>query len=232
MQDKNHYIPLSTDIKDIGELPLTTRNKLLLNGYMTLSNVVHATEEELRDRIGLSYTQDTKALLKRLGLKFKKGLTPAQKKAVEKTNSAERGRQKRKEKAKRLKLIEKLDRVFSLYIRLRDAFPHSGTTLCISCGRPHHWTKVDNGHYMSRRYMSTRFDPMNCHAQCKACNIFNQGNIQMYRKSLVRMYGEQEVNKLEARARVLKKNWSEYELEQHIKYYTALVEKLKAEKGL
>ena len=85
---------------------------------------------------------------------------------------------------------------------------------------------------MSRRYLSTRFDEMNCNAQCVACNIFNQGNIQMYRQNLIKKIGEKNVDYLEYKAKGITKKWSCFELEQLIKYYSVLVKKLSEEKGL
>ena len=85
---------------------------------------------------------------------------------------------------------------------------------------------------MSRRYMSTRFDENNCRPQCVACNIFNQGNIQMYRIGLVNQIGEKTVNLVEVKARTSTKRYSDFEYKELIKYYTLLVKKLKAYKGL
>ena len=83
---------------------------------------------------------------------------------------------------------------------------------------------------MSRRYMSTRFSEDNCRPQCVACNIFNQGNIQMYRRTLIKQIGEARVDIIEARARTEKKNWSLFEYQQAIEYYTKEVERLAKEK--
>lgn len=85
---------------------------------------------------------------------------------------------------------------------------------------------------MSRRYMSTRFDENNCRPQCVACNIFNQGNIQMYRIGLINQIGEQAVNLVEVKARTSIKRYSDFEYKELIKYYTILVNKIKKEKGL
>ena len=85
---------------------------------------------------------------------------------------------------------------------------------------------------MSRRYLSTRFDEMNCNAQCVACNIFNQGNIQMYRQNLIKKIGEKNVDYLEYKAKGVTVHYSDFELEQLIKYYTVLVKKLSEEKGI
>lgn len=138
---------------------------------------------------------------------------------------------KKKKKTEKRKLIEKLDAVFSQYIRLRDASPKSGLVRCISCGSVHHWTKIQNGHYESRANMATRWSEANCHPQCVACNVMMHGNILAYRRAMVKMYGENAVNQIEVLAHTTKQ-WSTWELEEMIKYYTALRDKLKADKGL
>lgn len=79
--------------------------------------------------------------------------------------------------------------------------------------------------------MSTRFDEMNCNAQCRHCNRFMEGNIQNYRKGLIAKYGEQRVILLEAKQGISRK-FSDFEYEQLIKYYKVLNKKLRKEKGV
>lgn len=127
--------------------------------------------------------------------------------------------------------VKKLDEVFSKYIRLKYALPN-GMCQCISCGVFKPWKEIQNGHYMSRRYMSTRFDEDNCRPQCVACNIFNQGNAQMYRRGLIAQIGEQRVDMVEYRSKNTTKHYTDFEYKELIKYYSALVGKIKQEKGL
>ena len=68
-------------------------------------------------------------------------------------------------------LRDRLDTVFSKYIRLRDAMP-SGTFRCISCGKIKTLDQADAGHYFSRVHMNTRFDEDNVHDECRYCNRF------------------------------------------------------------
>jgi len=84
-------------------------------------------------------------------------------------------------KPKRKNLIKKLDTVFSKYIRQRDADPE-GYCRCATCGEVHHWTKIQAGHFISRKHYSTRWDEENVHAQCVACNVFRYG--EQYKFSL------------------------------------------------
>lgn len=127
------------------------------------------------------------------------------------------------------KLIKELDAWFSRYIRLKYS-DSRGYCRCISCGKVYFWKEIQNGHYMSRRYMSTRFSEDNCRPQGVECNIFNQGAIQMYRRALIKEIGEQRVDLIEVRARQENKNWSLFELKQLIEYYKKEVEKLLDEK--
>lgn len=129
------------------------------------------------------------------------------------------------------KLREKLDAVFSRYIRLKYS-DDKGYCRCISCGKVFYWKNIQNGHYMSRRHMSTRFSEDNCRPQCVACNIFNQGNIQMYRRALIRQIGEQRVDWVEACARQTNKSWSLFEYQKMIEYYQKEVEKLANDKNI
>ena len=84
---------------------------------------------------------------------------------------------------------------FQKYIRMRDSY-NGGN--CISCGKHIDWNNdCDAGHYISRRFKETLFDESNCHAQCKHCNQWLNGNIIEYRKNLINKIGEDSVNELE-----------------------------------
>lgn len=128
-------------------------------------------------------------------------------------------------------LKKKLDDIFSKYIRLKYAMPN-GMCQCISCNRFKPWKEIQNGHYMSRRYMSTRYDEDNCRPQCVACNIFNQGNAQMFRRGLVAQIGQQRVDMVEYRARNDTRRYTDFEYNALIKHYSERVKELRKEKGL
>lgn len=127
-------------------------------------------------------------------------------------------------------LVDRLDTVFSRYIRLRDAMP-TGMFRCISCGKIKPIEQADCGHFHSRTHMSTRFDEDNCHAECRYCNRFSADHIIGYRENLIKKIGEQRFKLLDIKAHETKK-WSHFELEQLAKYYRALVQKLQKEKGI
>lgn len=136
-------------------------------------------------------------------------------------------------KAKRLtvpKLKEKLDRVFSHYIRLRDS-NKDGYCRCISCGTIVFWKEIQNGHYVNRGHMGTRFDEKNCNAQCIRCNMFDEGNNIGYTRGLINKYGIRVISELEAKKHSISK-LTPFEYETLIEHYSVEVKRLKAEKGL
>ena len=66
--------------------------------------------------------------------------------------------------SKNIKLAKaKADKYFSLFIRERDK--DKG---CVTCGK--FTDNKDCGHFLSRRFESTRFDEKNAHGQCQKCN--------------------------------------------------------------
>lgn len=130
-------------------------------------------------------------------------------------------------RASRSTLMDKADRAFSLFIRTRDSQEYEGKFFrCISCGRVLSIDQADCGHYVNRQHMSLRFSEMNCHAQCRKCNRFMEGNIQDYRKELIKKLGEVKVLLLEATKNVDNKI-SNFELELLAKHYKKEVKKFK-----
>ena len=81
------------------------------------------------------------------------------------------------------------DRWFSRYIRLRDA-TESGYVRCCTSGKLMHWKNCDAGHFMSRRFQSTRYDERNCHPQSKQENRFLNGNQIDHQKYINERYGD------------------------------------------
>jgi hypothetical protein len=121
--------------------------------------------------------------------------------------------------------MDKADGAFSLFIRTRDSQSYEGKSFrCISCGRVLPIEQADCGHYVNRQHMSLRFSVLNCHAQCRKCNRFMEGNIQDYRKGLIEKIGEAKVLLLEATKHITNKI-SNFELELLTKHYRAETKK-------
>lgn len=140
-------------------------------------------------------------------------------------------KKKMSSKSEHQKLVSQLDRCFSQYIRLRDSFVANGELFfrCISCGKIKSYDEADCGHYINRGHMSTRFDEDNCHAQCRFCNRFDEGNIYNYRERLINKIGLSRVLLLESKKNQTYK-LSDFELKALISHYKAEVKRLKEEK--
>ena len=88
-----------------------------------------------------------------------------------------------KKKKTTSKLKKDLDKWFSKYIRLRRA-SINGITECFTCGKKDHWKRMQAGHFMSRRHLTTRWNELNVQVQCVKCNMFNQGEQYKFGKLL------------------------------------------------
>lgn len=136
-------------------------------------------------------------------------------------------------KSKRLTipvLQQRLDQVFSEYIRLRDA-NDNGFCKCITCGSMWRWTALHNGHYIDRRHIGARYDERNCNSQCPRCNIGLRGNLEKYKRAIIDKHGVKVLEELESTKRSIEK-WTTLEYQDKISYYKSEVKRLKKEKGL
>ena len=134
----------------------------------------------------------------------------------------------RRAKTERGSLIERLDTMFSLYIRLRDAMT-GGRTRCISCGRVLPFEQMQCGHYYTRHNMSVRWDERNANAECAFDNCYNDNHLEGYRANLIAKIGQESFDALRVRSNQARK-WSDEELRGMIRHYTAEVKRLSKEK--
>ena len=109
-------------------------------------------------------------------------------------------------------LKKELDLVFGKWVKQRE-------NKCIVCGST---SNLQAGHFMSRRYNNTRYDPDNVHSECLKCNCFDPNSILEYRRQIINLYGEGYDKVLEERAHVIRK-FTVQELEELIKYYKELL---------
>ena len=78
---------------------------------------------------------------------------------------------------------------FNAYIRSRDAGER-----CISCDS----IVEQAGHFYSGgHYSALKFNEDNVNGQCKRCNYFLSGNLNEYRKRLIKKIGEERLRKLD-----------------------------------
>lgn len=137
---------------------------------------------------------------------------------------------KNKVHKKKRDLVKKLDRIFSLYIRLRDAMPN-GYTKCISCGKIKSFKDMDCGHFFSRRHMATRFDEDNAHSECAYCNRFRSDHLVDYQINLIRKIGQNRYEKLKIKANT-SCHFLDCELEGMISYYIMKIKEISTQKDI
>jgi len=126
---------------------------------------------------------------------------------------------KTSKKPTRTKLVKKLDTVFSQYIRLSHS-DKRGFCKCITCGREYHWKKIQAGHFMSRKHMSTRWSEDNVKPQCYGCNCMQQGRQFEFSKQI----GEKISNEMYEKSRQITK-FTIDELQDMISHYSEQVKK-------
>ncbi len=122
------------------------------------------------------------------------------------------------------KLKKKLDALVSEFVRRRGA-DDQGMSKCVSCGRVEAWSALQNGHYVSRSHLNTRWDLRNCHVQCVACNVFKNGNYPAYTLYLLDCYGEKWLQKLVNDGAKIRK-WTIQDLQNEIEKFKSLISQL------
>lgn len=132
-------------------------------------------------------------------------------------------------KSEKSKLVEKLDAVFSEFIRLRDSDEH-GQVICITCDAEFHWRETDCGHYQDRDHMTTRWDETNCNGQCLECNRYNPVAKTWFAVKIDDRYGKGTSDKLDKLAKSTVQ-WEDHELKKMYDYFRDQVKILKEQKG-
>lgn len=123
---------------------------------------------------------------------------------------------KKQKKLSISKLKKELDRVFSIYIRTKYT-NYQGYVQCYTCPKLMLFKESQNGHFVPRQYLATRFDERNCRPQCYACNMLYNGQPSTFALKL-----EQEtpgiVQELD-RLRHVTIKWYPYDYQEKIDFY-------------
>jgi len=82
-----------------------------------------------------------------------------------------------------------LDFVVSRYIRMLYADSKNGFVQCFTCPTIKHFSLMQNGHFIPRSNMATRWFVKNLRPQCPNCNEGKHGNLEIFAERL-----EQEEN--------------------------------------
>jgi len=81
-------------------------------------------------------------------------------------------------------LKKKLDAVFSQYIRHKYA--RDGMVACYTCTTVKPIASMQNGHWIPRNVLATRFNEENCRPQCVGCNMFQKGKPDVFAVNLMK----------------------------------------------
>ena len=134
-------------------------------------------------------------------------------------------------KSKNLSKAKKTaDKWFSRYVRVRDS-DSKGFARCITCGKVKEWKAMDCGHFQSRRYLLTRYEEQNAHAQCQECNHWNSGEQYKHGIEIDARYGKGAAKELEKTARGMQKLTKEDVMEL-AREFKKMAEDIAKEKGL
>lgn len=116
------------------------------------------------------------------------------------------------------KLKKLADANFSRFVRQKYA-NQEGEVTCYTCPYTNHWKKLQNGHFVSRFYLNTRYDERNCRPQCYTCNMFRNGMAPHFAERLIKEYGPGIIDELFTDARKLAPNFD----------FQAIIDKYKGE---
>lgn len=121
------------------------------------------------------------------------------------------------------------DKWFGRYIRLRDT-DEDGYGQCISCSAWKPYSELDCGHFVNRGRMSLRYNEVNCNAQCRDCNRFDEGNNVGYVRGMLKKWGQDAVDLLESKKRQIRR-YAGWEYTEIAKYYRRQVKALYEQKS-
>jgi hypothetical protein len=124
----------------------------------------------------------------------------------------------------RARLITKLDKVFSEYIRARDF------NVCFTCGKSKHQAVIQCGHLITRARHATRWSEENAHAQCAGCNFKHEHSPEVFTLKYIHAHGKKAYEKL------VEKSWSKtkftiQDLRDILEYYKIKLEEIDNEKN-
>lgn len=120
---------------------------------------------------------------------------------------------------------ETLDEVFSQYIRLLYSTTSRTMCRCYTCPKLKSIKRIQNGHFISRTYLATRWDESNCRPQCVGCNMYGGGRTLDFEENLIDEIGEEAVNELKKRRHTIVKLDDAW-YEAKILHYKTLVKKM------
>lgn len=102
---------------------------------------------------------------------------------IDSTNKRISKHEEQEENESMQNLIADLDIIFSQYIRLKYA-DDKGYISCYTSGVRLYWLFAQNGHFISRKNLSTRWLEQNCRPQSEHDNCMLNGNLEVFKANL------------------------------------------------
>lgn len=136
----------------------------------------------------------------------RQSIKKASKELKNKLKNKDKNKKPKVKKISAKKEKERLDMIFSIYIRLKGCLDTTNTTeigKCFTCGRTYTFYELQNGHFISRKSLHTRFDEDNCKIQCSGCNVFKSGNYIEYTTRMIDKHGREFVERLKEKSKEL-----------------------------
>lgn len=94
----------------------------------------------------------------------------------------------------------------NLLWKLTSKYVRTIESNCYTCGKFLPYEDRQAGHYWSvGGHQSTRYDLMNIHTQCCACNLYKSGNLAEYAPHLIKDYGIDAFMALQVQAKTARK---------------------------
>ena len=123
--------------------------------------------------------------------------------------------------------LDKLDTVFSIWIRMRYT-DDNGNVKCVTCPEISHWKAMDAGHFIPKGggKHAIRYDERACYAQCPHCNRYLDGNQKKYEIFMRSKYGPEVVEELKAKSHETVK-WMPHEIQEMIVEFKSKIKELK-----
>jgi hypothetical protein len=135
-------------------------------------------------------------------------------------------------KSRKTKALDLADLWFSRYIRVKHGIVVDGEIYSkdIITGKLYRANSIDTGHYHSRYFNSTRFNPDNARPQNRSSNRFRgEADKPKFEQNLIREIGEERFQQLRDKSKNNGK-YGEIELQEIAKKYRMLTKSLLKEK--
>ena len=128
---------------------------------------------------------------------------------------------KSRKKSSKSLAMERADKYFSRYIRLKHSFVSNGRVICkcIVSDSIHDILKIDNGHFFSRYHKSTRYHEDNCRPQSKSSNRYRgEADKSRFEENLIKQIGKERFNSIKILYKELGRDSEDYYNEIANKY--------------